>query len=222
MKQWLCLFLTLSTLHTWALQIGDTRDQVVTELGQPLGEMTQRGVQILTYQGGVVELEKGRVSYIQPGFEKRVQERRAEAAFEAEQTAKGLVNYHGEWIETAEAERRQKKEEEKKNAVQEIRQNGAAIDLKKVIVPGKITIVDFFADWCGPCKRMGPLLEELAHNNSDVCLRKIDIVNWQSAVVKQHNINSVPNVWVFDRQGKLVGPPSANIQNVKDFVKMAK
>src|SRR5437867_12403271 len=87
----------------------------------------------------------------------------------------------------------------------EVITGGNEIDISKHLVAGKITLVEFYADWCGPCKMISPALEKLAKTDSDITLCKIDIVNWQSAVSRQYNIHSIPCVAVFDRKGQLVG-----------------
>jgi hypothetical protein len=54
-------------------------------------------------------------------------------------------------------------------------------------------------------------------------LRKIDIVNWKTAVVKQYTIRSIPHVSVYNRGGRLVGTVvGADVQEVKRYVAQAK
>ena len=87
----------------------------------------------------------------------------------------------------------------------EVIKGGDEVDIAKHLAAGKITLVEFYADWCGPCKMISPALEQLAKTDSDIALCKIDIVNWQSAVTRQYNIHSIPCVVVFDRKGQMVG-----------------
>ena len=47
--------------------------------------------------------------------------------------------------------------------------------------------------------------EQIARTDPEIALRKIDIVNWKTAVVKQHNIHSIPQVNVYNRGGRVVG-----------------
>ena len=61
-------------------------------------------------------------------------------------------------------------------------------------VPGKVTLVYFHADWCGPCKRLTPALEKLAASDADIALRKIDLTNGGS---EEYNIMALPVVKLF-------------------------
>jgi hypothetical protein len=45
----------------------------------------------------------------------------------------------------------------------------------------------------------------MARSDPKIALRKIDIVNWRTAVVQQFNIHSIPQVNVYDKSGRLVG-----------------
>jgi thioredoxin 1 len=87
----------------------------------------------------------------------------------------------------------------------EVVTGGSEIDLNKHLANGKITLVEFYAEWCGPCKMISPALEKLAKTDSTIALCKIDILNWSSPVARQYNIHSIPCVVVFDRKGQMVG-----------------
>jgi thiol-disulfide isomerase/thioredoxin len=100
---------------------------------------------------------------------------------------------------------------------------GSQVDLASHLAAGSITIVDFYADWCGPCRLMSPTLEQIAHSDPDVALRKIDIVNWESPVAKQYHVNSIPRVEVYNRAGKLVGTVrGVSPDQVRQYVAQAK
>ena len=105
----------------------------------------------------------------------------------------------------------------------EVISHGAQVDIAKHLALGNVTVVDFYADWCGPCKQLSPSLEQMARTDPAIALRKIDIVNWKTAVVKQYNIHSVPQVNVYNRGGRLVGTVvGADVDKVKSYVAQAK
>jgi hypothetical protein len=65
--------------------------------------------------------------------------------------------------------------------------------------------------------------EQMARAGPEIALRKIDIVNWNTAVVKQHNIHSIPQVNVYNRGGRLVGTVvGVRVEEVKRYVAQAK
>src|SRR5438477_6193208 len=102
-----------------------------------------------------------------------------------------------------------------------ISNGGQQVDLPSLLAEGKVTIVDFCAEWCGPCRQLGPRLEQLTQNEPDVVLLKIDIENWSTPVVQQFGIRSVPNVRVFDRTGKQHGDATSDFSDVLQQVNQA-
>ena len=108
------------------------------------------------------------------------------------------------------------------NDIVVIANGGKKVELPTLLAPGKVTIVDFYADWCGPCKAISPSLEKLAKDDPDVVLRKVDIVKWTTPVAKQYKLQSIPNIRVFDKSGKPVGSPSHRLEQVQTNVKKAK
>lgn len=65
----------------------------------------------------------------------------------------------------------------------------------------KPAIIDFYADWCGPCKMVAPILEELSNENPDVVIYKVDTeVEQELSAVFQ--IRSIPSILFIpkDRQ----------------------
>ena len=57
-----------------------------------------------------------------------------------------------------------------------------------------VVLVDFYADWCGPCRMIAPIIEELAKEIGEkVSFIKVDIENAQE-VTSEHNITSIPTL----------------------------
>ena len=65
------------------------------------------------------------------------------------------------------------------------------------------TLVDFFADWCGPCKMLGPVLEELDSEYPDVDFAKVN-VDENMELAGEYGIMSIPAVFLF-RNGEVIG-----------------
>lgn len=99
---------------------------------------------------------------------------------------------------------------------------GQEVNLASLLVPGKVTVVDFYADWCGPCRQLSPHLDRLAREDPDVNVVKVDIVKWNTPVTRQHNIRSVPNLRVYDRSGRAVGSSTSDFRQVLRQVEQAK
>ena len=59
-------------------------------------------------------------------------------------------------------------------------------------------LVDFYADWCGPCKMMASVLEEIAENNNDFKIVKLN-VDENMSIAEKYNIMSIPALFVFDK-----------------------
>jgi thiol-disulfide isomerase/thioredoxin len=105
----------------------------------------------------------------------------------------------------------------------EVISHGAQVDINKHLALGSVTVVDFYADWCGPCRQLSPSLEQMATSDPEVALRKIDIVNWRTAVVRQFDVHSIPQVNVYNRGGSLLGTVNgADIDAIKRYVAQAK
>ena len=63
-------------------------------------------------------------------------------------------------------------------------------------------MVDFWANWCGPCMMLSPILDEIASENKNITLLKID-VEAEGELAKKYNVTSLPTVIIF-KEGKIV------------------
>ena len=72
----------------------------------------------------------------------------------------------------------------------------------EVIKSDKLVLIDFFATWCGPCKMLAPVIEQVSNENEDVMVVKVDVdKNPELAVL--YNVASIPTL-VFLKEGKAV------------------
>ena len=75
-------------------------------------------------------------------------------------------------------------------------------DFQETIEGNDLVLVDFWAPWCGPCKAVAPVLEEIATENSNVLIAKIN-TDENPNTASQHRIMSIPTMMIF-KNGQLV------------------
>jgi thioredoxin 1 len=73
---------------------------------------------------------------------------------------------------------------------------------EKTVLSEGITLVDFWADWCGPCKMFGPIYDAASEKNPDITFGKVD-TEAQQALAGAAGISSIPTLMAF-RDGVLV------------------
>ena len=74
---------------------------------------------------------------------------------------------------------------------------------KDVLKNGKVCFVYFWAEWCGPCRQLTPILEEISAEMSDVVFAKHNIDEQPTAAVK-YGVRGIPTMLIF-KNGELKG-----------------
>jgi thioredoxin 1 len=89
--------------------------------------------------------------------------------------------------------------------------------IQQTITDNDIVLVDFWAEWCGPCKRFGPVFEKSSEQHPDVVHAKVD-TDVEQELAQELNISSIPTlmafregVLVFSQAGALPGPALAQV-----------
>ena len=80
------------------------------------------------------------------------------------------------------------------------------LNFEDVISEG-VVLVDFYADWCGPCKMIAPVIEEIANERSDITVGKLNVDN-DSEIAARFNVFSIPTLIIFEdgnEKTRLVG-----------------
>jgi thioredoxin 1 len=76
-------------------------------------------------------------------------------------------------------------------------------NIKEIIDSGKPVVIDFWAEWCGPCRMVGPMVEELAKEyDGKVVIGKMDVDN-NTDTPNEYGIRNIPTI-LFFKGGELV------------------
>jgi thioredoxin 1 len=74
-------------------------------------------------------------------------------------------------------------------------------ELKALVESGELVVVDFYANWCGPCKVLGPIYEDFAGNNPDVKIVKVNADEESDACVA-YGVRGLPTI-LFIKDGEV-------------------
>lgn len=78
-------------------------------------------------------------------------------------------------------------------------------------------LVDFWADWCGPCKMVGPIIDQIAEEHDEIKVGKINVDEEPSLALK-FKVMSIPTLAVFDK-GEIVNK-AVGVQSKSDIEAM--
>jgi thiol-disulfide isomerase/thioredoxin len=100
----------------------------------------------------------------------------------------------------------------RQNAIQAVNafNPGGEFDIESYLQKGKINIVDFYSDYCPPCRQISPLLKKLDKQRQDLVVLPVDInrkgvkgIDWQSPLARQYDLTSIPHFQIYDADGNL-------------------
>ena len=89
----------------------------------------------------------------------------------------------------------------------------------EVLTKEGLVLVDFYADWCGPCQMLTPVLEELAKKNKELKIVKINVDEFQQLAI-QNKVLSIPAIKIY-KDGKLVNQ-AVGYQELEDLEALIK
>ena len=91
-------------------------------------------------------------------------------------------------------------------------------EFDEAIKSGKV-LVDFYAEWCGPCKMLSPIVDELSEELSDVNFYKLNI-DESDEIVRRYSVMSIPTLLVFENgELKNTSVGFKNKDEVKELLK---
>jgi thioredoxin 1 len=79
---------------------------------------------------------------------------------------------------------------------------------EETILGNDTVLIDFWAEWCGPCKMFGPVYEKLSDEYPDVVFAKVDTED-QYELAQSFNIHSIPTLMIFRDQIGIFSQPGA-------------
>ena len=97
----------------------------------------------------------------------------------------------------------------------------------EVLKSDSVTVVDFWAPWCGPCRKMGPVLDEIAGDfEGKIKVAKIN-TDENLKTAKEYQISGLPSIVIFkngEAKETLVGlmPKSAIISNIEKYLDLSR
>lgn len=88
---------------------------------------------------------------------------------------------------------------------------GMELDIENYLQKGKTNIVDFYSDYCPPCKKISPLLQKLGRMRPALAILQVDInrkgtkgIDWASPLARQYELKSIPHFMIYNAEGRLL------------------
>jgi hypothetical protein len=85
----------------------------------------------------------------------------------------------------------------------QLNQTGVMFDVHSALVPGYVTVVDFWSESCGACTTVAGMLAVQTANEPRIVIRKIDVGDGFTPVAHAYEISALPEFQIYDRQRRL-------------------
>jgi thiol-disulfide isomerase/thioredoxin len=85
----------------------------------------------------------------------------------------------------------------------QLNQTGAMVDVRGALVPGYVTVVDFWSESCGACTTVAGMLAVQIADEPRIVIRKIDVGDGFTPVAHAYDIGALPYFQIYDRQRRL-------------------
>lgn len=89
----------------------------------------------------------------------------------------------------------------------------------EVLNSSNTVLIDFWAEWCGPCRMLSPVVDEIANEQTDIKVCKVNVDN-EPELATQFGVMSIPTLVVI-RDGKVVNQ-SVGVQSKENILTMVK
>jgi thioredoxin 1 len=81
-----------------------------------------------------------------------------------------------------------------------------------------LIVVDCYANWCGPCKRLAPELEKLSNQYPKISFYKLDVDEY-SDIATEYKVSALPTIMFFQKGKKVHEVVGFNVKGIQDFLK---
>ena len=75
------------------------------------------------------------------------------------------------------------------------------VNFKEVLEKNEVVLIDFYANWCAPCRMLGQVLEEIVETNPNILVAKVN-VDEEGELAQAFNIRSIPQLYI-SKNGKI-------------------
>lgn len=83
---------------------------------------------------------------------------------------------------------------------------------EQALESGKVILIDFYAEWCGPCKALKPTLKQLAASNeNDLVILTYNVDEDEMEFCVKFKVRNIPNLLFLDKEGKKISAMTGNL-----------